>query len=311
MNSKLNRYRILMILIAFIPLINIQAQDLEPRSLSAIPTGGNFAVASYGYSTGNILLDNSLPIEDLNSSLNNIVLAYGRSFKSFNHLSKFDVVLPYSFAKFEGEVNNLDSSTYRNGFGDALVRYSLVLVGGKPLNIKEFFAYEQKKFKLGVFARARLPIGNYDPTKLLNLGANRWSLKLGIGASYTFFKRLVVEGHANSWFFSENTEFFNGNSIKQKPLLSFQLHTTYVFKPGVWLAVSVGRSALGETVLNGVEKNDLQNNSRYGAAFAFKLNKKNALKFGITSGITTRYGANFTSILVAYQFMWFDKIKPS
>jgi len=276
-----------------------------------MPTGGNFAVASYGYSSGNILLDNSLPIEGLNSSLNNIVLAYARSFKSFKHLSKFDVVLPYSFAKFEGVVNNLDSSTYRNGFGDALVRYSIVLIGGEPMNIKEFFVHEQKKFKLGVFARARIPIGNYDPTKLLNLGANRWSLKLGIGASYTFFKRLVVEGHANSWFFSENTEFFNGNSIKQKPLLSFQLHTTYVFKPGVWLAVSVGRSALGETVLNGVEKNDLQNNSRYGAAFAFKLNKKNALKFGITSGITTRYGANFTSILVAYQFMWFDKIKPS
>ncbi len=39
------------------------SQDLEPRSLSSIPIGVNFAIASYGCSSGNILLDNSLPIE--------------------------------------------------------------------------------------------------------------------------------------------------------------------------------------------------------------------------------------------------------
>ena len=30
----------------------VNAQDLEPRSLSAIPTVGSFAIASYGYSCG-------------------------------------------------------------------------------------------------------------------------------------------------------------------------------------------------------------------------------------------------------------------
>ena len=63
---------------------------------------------------------------------------------------------------------------------------------------------------------------------------------------------------------------------------------------------------MGETVLNGVEKNDVQNSARYGAAFACRLNKHSALKIGFTSGISTRYGADFTSILLAYQFMWLD-----
>ncbi len=95
-----------------------KAQDLEPRALSSIPTGSNIAVASYAYSTGNILLDNTLPIEDLNANLNSIVLAYARSFKLFNKLTKFDVVAPYSFGRFEGVVSNIDSSTSRNGFGE-------------------------------------------------------------------------------------------------------------------------------------------------------------------------------------------------
>ena len=64
---------------------------------------------------------------------------------------------------------------------------------------------------------------------------------------------------------------------------------------------------MGEPILNGVEKDDLQNSSRYGAMFAFRLNRHNALKLGFSSGISTRYGANFTSLLLAYQFIWFDK----
>ena len=50
-------------------MVQIHSQDLEPRVMSAIPTGGNFAIVSYSYSAGNILLDNSLPIEDLKANL--------------------------------------------------------------------------------------------------------------------------------------------------------------------------------------------------------------------------------------------------
>ena len=284
------------------------AQDLEPRFLSAIPTGGNFAIASYGYSSGNILLDNSLPIEDLEAKLNSAVFGYARSFKLFNKLTKFDVIAPYSFGTFTGTVSDIDSSTTRNGFGDPLIRLSMILIGAKPLGVSEFMKYEQKKFNLGVTVRLRLPLGQYDPTKLLNLGANRWAIKTGLAASYTIRKKLILEGHLNSWFFTENKEFWNGNSIRQKPLLSSQLHVTYVFKPGIWVAASIGRTAMGETIVNDIEKNDLQNNSRYGAAFAYRFNKHNALKIGFSSGVSTRYGANFTTVLLAYQFMWFDKI---
>jgi len=300
------------LLVLFIGLflaIESKAQDLEPRFLSAIPTGGNFAIASYGYSSGNILLDNSLPIEDLEAKLNSAVFGYARSFKLFNRLTKFDVIAPYSFGAFSGTVSDIDSSTTRNGFGDPLIRLSMILIGAKPLGISEFMKHKQEKFKLGVSVRLRLPLGQYDPTKLINLGANRWAIKTGFAASYTIRKKIILEGHLNSWFFTENKEFWNGNSIRQKPLLSGQLHVTYVFKPGIWVAASIGRTAMGETIVNGIEKNDLQNNSRFGAAFAYRLNKHNALKIGFSSGVSTRYGANFTTILLAYQFMWFDKNK--
>lgn len=299
----------ILIAIAACHLLNdSHAQDLEPRLMSAIPTGGNFAIVSYSYSAGNILLDNSLPIEDLKANLNNFVFAYARSFKLFNKLAKFDVIAPYSIGNFEGVVSSIDSSTSRSGFGDPLIRLSMVLIGSEPVGVTDFFKQEQKKFNLGAFVRVRPPLGQYDPTKLINLGANRWATKIGFAGSYTFHKKLILEGHVNSWLFTENQEFFNGNSIKQKPLISVQLHVAYLFTPGIWMAFSAGQSGMGETVVNGIEKDDLQNSSRFGAAFAYRLSKHNALKIAFTSGLSTRYGADFTSVILAYQLIWFDKL---
>ena len=295
------------ILIALFLVFDLKAQDLEPRFLSSIPTGGNFAIASYGYSSGNILLDNTLPIEDLNANLNNFVLGYARSFKLFNRLTKFDVIIPYSFGKFSGIVSNIDSTTSRNGLADPLIRISMILIGDKALKPEDFFKHEPKKFKLGISFRIRPPLGQYDPKKLINLGANRWAFKTALATSYTIKKRLTFEGHLIAWFFTENKAFYNGNTIAQKPLVAAHLHISYVFKPGLWLAVSAGTSGLGETIINGVEQDDMQRNSRFGAAFAFRINKHNALKIAFTSGVSTRYGADFNTLIVAYQFMWFDK----
>lgn len=197
-------HKVLFTLIGFFFIVQLHSQDLEPRLMSAIPTGGNFAIASYSHSAGNILLDNSLPIEDLKANLNNFVFAYARSFKLFNKLTKFDMIVPYSFGNFEGVVSSIDSSTSRTGFGDPLIRLSMVLIGSEPVGVTDFFKQEQKKFNLGAFVRMRPPMGQYDPTKLINLGANRWATKIGFAGSYTFRKKLILEGHVNSWFFTEN-----------------------------------------------------------------------------------------------------------
>ena len=274
-----------------------------------MPTGGNFAIASYGYSKGNILLDNTLPIEDLNASIHGLVVAYARSFKLLHKLAKFDVVAPYAFGAYEGTVSGVDSSALKNGFGDPLFRISMILIGTDPLKPAEYFTQEQKKFHLGASARVRAPLGQYDPTKLLNLGANRWSLRLNLAGSYRFGRKFVLEGHFNSIFFTENSSFYNGNTLKQNPLLSVQVHATYIFKPGIWVAASIGRTFLGETELNGVNLENLQKSSRSGIAFAYRLNKNNALKLAFTTGVTARYGSDFTTFVLAYQFIWFDNTR--
>ena len=298
------------VLTAFLLFVaTIEAQDLEPHMLSSLPVRGNFVIVSYGYSQGNILVDNSLPIENLISSSNNLVVGYARSFRLFGRLAKLDAVIPYSFARFSGEVAQIDTSTQRHGFGDPLFRISIILIGTRALNMSEYANVPQKKFNLGMQFRIRPPLGQYYPDKLLNLGANRWAFKLGLAGSYTFKKKLIMEAHFTSWFFTTNKNYWHGNIIRQKTMISGQFHLSYVFKPGFWLAVSFGAGGLGKTILNGEEQDDVQQNTRYGVALAYRVGKYHSLKIAYTSGLSTRYGADFNTILVAYQFMWFDKKK--
>jgi len=304
---KVNIKQISFTIIGYLIPLLVLSQDLEPRSLSRVPIKSNFAVASYGYSEGNILVDNSLPIEGLNTSLNNIVFGYVRCFNLFNKQGTFDVILPYSFGDFSGQVLDIDDSTYRNGFGDPALRLSLILMGAKPLSGVDFLKQEQQKFKLGASLRIRVPIGQYDSSRLINLGVNRWSARFGIINSYELSEKWILEGQFNAWFFTENNSYFNGNTIKQKPLIAFQAHVTHIFKPGVWAAASYGLSRLGETVINDVDENNEQSNSKFGAVFAYQLSPKSSLKIVFTNGVTARYGADFTTYLLAYQLMWFDK----
>ncbi len=237
-----------------------------------------------------------------------MVLAYARSFKLFNKLGKVDVIVPYAFGNFDAVINSVDTSASRHGFGDPMIRLSMILVGTGAMNPTDFLNRVPKKFNLGTSIRVRAPLGQYNPEYLVNLGANRWTLKLTLSASYTIRRRLVFEGHLSGGFFSENSNFNSGNTLKQEPLIAAQFHVIYVIKPGIWAAGSIGNAFLGETKLNGVEQENLNNTSRYGLAFAFKVTKHSALKLGFTSGLTARYGADFTTMVLAYQFIWFDKL---
>lgn len=282
------------------------AQDLEPRFLSSVPLKINFAGIVYGYSSGNVLL-NAQEIENLNAKMNTIVAFYGRSFKLFDKLGKFDIVAPYSFGSLNALVSNVDTTAYRNGFNDFSFRVSMILIGEEALDLKGFVKREKKKFKLGTAFKIKAPFGKYDNTKLINLGANRWGFQIKVASSYAVTQKFILELHVDSWFFTENKSFFNGNTLKQKPLLSTQLHIAYIFNPKLWASASIGQVAWGETSVNGVSKKNNQKNSKFGASISYKTGKKSSLKASLTNGLYTGSGADFTTALLGYSFVWFDK----
>ncbi len=201
--------------------------------------------------------------------------------------------------KLEGQL----ASLRRSGLADSRFRFAVNLVGGPALNRREFAAYRQKT-NLGFSLVAVAPLGQHDPVKLINLGSNRWAFKPEIGLSRAFGK-WIADVYLGTWLFTKNKE-FNGNSTrKQKPIGVVQSHLSYSFRPRLWTALDVTFYTGGRTTVDEREGQDLQRSSRVGLTQSLPLWRGHSLKFGGSIGAFSRIGADFDTLSVAYQYIWF------
>jgi hypothetical protein len=281
---------------------HLSAQDLEPRFLSPAPVGMSFAVLGYGYSIGNVMLDQSLPLDGVTARLHSITAGYARSINLFGRAGQIAAILPTATGTWRGELAGVDTSTTRTGFGDPMVSLSMNLLGAPALSRREYATYRPRTI-VGATVRMRAPLGQYNPEKFFNLGSNRWMISPRLGVAQ-FLGRFTVEGSASAWFFTTNTNFYGGSAVAQAPIVAFQLHTSYTFRPGLWAAVSFGQTFGGSLTIDGIDKDNAQTNNRIAATLAIPVSKSNAVKLVYSSGVSTRAGADFDTIVAAWQYRW-------
>lgn len=280
------------------------AQSLEPRLYSNIPTRMNFMVLGYGYSQGDVLVDPTLPIEDLNARIHLPILAYVRSLNVWGRSGKFDIVLPFAFLSGSGKIAGEVEARRRSisGFGDPMIRFTVNLFGAPALPLNEFMFYRQKTI-VGVSFQVSAPLGQYDPSRLGNIGTNRWMYKPEIGISHAT-GRWHLEASSAMNFFSTNDNFLGGGIRKQDPILSIQGHAIYSFQSGAWTALDITYYNGGRTTINGIVRNDLQTNWRVGATLALPINRRHSIKFYGSTGLYTRTGTKFNVFGAAWQYRW-------
>jgi hypothetical protein len=282
---------------------NAAAQELEPRAYSPNPTGANFVLLAYVHSTGDVVFDPAVPITNVSAGINATALFYGRTFGLFGRSASAAVQLPYVWGTIDGDVFEERRSVYRSGLADLRLRLTTNLLGGPALAPREF-AQRRPRTTLGASVVVVAPTGQYDPAKLINVGTNRWSFKPELGLSYPA-GRWFVELYGGAWLFTDNDDFFRGSRREQQPLASFQTHVSYVFRPRLWLAGDATFYTGGRTTVDGVEKADLQRNSRFGLTLAVPVKRRSALKISWARGLMTRVGGDFDTLAVGYQFLWF------
>ena len=188
------------------------------------------------------------------------------------------------------------------GLGDPRFRVSVNLFGAPALSAKEFASYQQDLI-VGVSLQVSAPLGQYDDSKLLNLGNNRWSFKPELGISKAWGP-WTFEVAPSVTFFSDNTDFFGGNTFAQAPIYAVQAHLLYTFQSGVWMALDGIYFAGGHTALNGVKSDNEQRNTRAGFTLALPIDRQNSLKLSASTGVSTRTGSEFSAVAIAWQYRW-------
>jgi len=280
----------------------INAQELEPRAYTNLPVGMNFVVAGYSYQTGGVLFDPAIPLENANIKTHSSLFAYARSIKVGHISGKVDMIVPYAWLSGSADFMGIHGTREVSGICDPRARISVIFIGGPALPISGFKDYKQN-FVMGASLQVYFPIGQYDPEKLVNLGTNRFTFKPEIGISKTI-KQLILELALAGQFYTVNNNYYNGQTMSQDPIGSVQGHVNYNFRGGIWAALDGTIYWGGRTTIEGVEGDNLQENTRLGFTFALPLNIRHSLKLNLSTGVSTRTGSDFDAVTLVWQYRW-------
>jgi len=297
------RLHLLALLFSLVAAGTVRAQELEPRAYSPSPVGFNIVAVVYTNNAGDLNFDPSLPVTDASANINVGALGYVRTLGIVGRSANLGFALPYVRGDVEGRLLGDPVAAHRSGLGDPRLRVAVNLLGAPAMTPKEFMARKPSATIIGTSLVVSVPVGQYDSTKLINLGNHRWGFKPEIGLSRDF-GRWTLEADVGVWLFTDNTNFYGGKTRSQEPIGSLQTHVIYTFKPRMWLAFDANFYNGGRTSVDGVPKADLQQNSRAGFTFAVPVTKAHSLKISYSQGAFTSIGADFRSIGVAWQYIW-------
>jgi len=289
------------------------AQSLSPRAYVITPVGSNAVTVSWDIDTGAIQFNNTAPIAGASGTINAFLPTYYHALSLCGRSANVLVGLPYAVGTFQGLVVGREESVYRSGLDDGFLRFSVNLKGGPAMKTPQFAKWKQKTL-LGVSLFVQAPTGQYDPTKLINIGTNRWAFKPEFGYSQSW-GHWVLDAYAAVWFFTTNPEYFSHNPIfpgtnvqTQAPLGAFEGHLSYDFKPRLWASLDGNFYFGGETRFNGVPSpTTRQQNSRVGITVSIPFSRHQAVKVAYSNGAYVRFGGDFQAVSVGWQYSWIGK----
>ena len=280
------------------------AQDLEPRAYSPSPVGTTFIVASALRSAGGVFTDPSVPVTDVDAKVGILGLGAGHTFGIAGRQVLLLGALPITWGTASGSVGEDRRSISRRGLADPRLKVSTILYGAPAMSPQEF-ARARRGTVLGVSLTVVPPVGQYDSTKLINLGSNRWAFKPEFGVSRPAGK-WTTDVYAGVWLFGANDRFYPGTSTRtQDPIFALQGHVSRTIGRRSWIAVDGTWYSGGRSTVDGVDKLDLQRNTRLGATWSLPVGTRQSLKFAYSAGATTRVGADFRTISAAWQIVFF------
>jgi len=278
------------------------AQELTPGAYWPLPGGINILTFVNSFNWGDVAFDPSVPVDDAHAKINTTAVAYTRTLSIAGRSANVRVQLPVVRGHLEGLYIGVPTVVDRFGLGDPRLSLGVNLYGAPSMAPQAFASYRMHTL-VGVSLTVAPPLGEYDNTKVINLGSHRWSVKPEIGLAHAS-GRWVVELMAGVWLFTDNTDFSGGHTRAQDPIGSAQAHLTYRFSPRIWLAGDANFYTGGRTAVDGVRHLDLQTNSRVGSTFSWALDRHHSLRASVSRGAYTTIGADFTSVAIGYNYAW-------
>ena len=292
----------------------IVAQDLAPRAYVITPVNSNAVTLTWSFYDGGVNFNGAVPITGATGTYQVPVFSLYHSFNFLGRSANVAASLPYAVGTFSGKALGEQRSIYRSGLLDFSARLSVNLIGGPALTPGEFLKWKQKTI-LGASLKIIAPTGQYDPTKLVNWGINRWAFKPELGYSRRWGNWLA-DVYGGAWFYTANSASYFVPQPKpqtEEPIGSFEGHLSYDFsglkrakqRLRAWASLDGNFWFGGVTTLNGIRNlSTKQTGSRIGGTVSLPFSKHQSIKVSYSDGTYIRFGGNYQNLQVAWQYSW-------
>ena len=272
-----------------------KAQDLEPRRWTPMPPGLTVLGIGAALTSGDVLFDPALQVQDAEVEARTLAVSYVRSFRLAGKLARADFVLPWQNASWSGRLQGEPARVTRVGLADPTVRLSVLLAGATP------DATSKSHTVIGAALAVSLPLGEYFADKLLNLGQNRFIFRPQVGIVHSRGP-WSYELTGNAYLFTDNDDFYGGVTREQDPLFSVEGHVIRALgKPGHWAALSLGFGGYGRSIIDAGPVDDSQRIFLSALSYGVPLGTRQGLKFAYVRNRTnTSKGANTDSLAISW-----------
>ena len=282
---------------------SLPANEIEARRWAHLPVGTNIIGLAGARTDGDIAFDPVLRIENGEVEVDTVVTSFLHSFSLFDKTARLDVRLPYQKSRWQGLIDGESRSVRREGLGDPLFRLSVNLLGAPALKGEEYRSYRASHTTntiVGAAVSLKVPLGQYEEDKLLNLGENRYTIRPQLGIVHTRGPvAYELTGSVN--FYTDNSEFFDGKKREQEPLYVLQTHLTYTFRNYFWTSIAAGYDRGGKSKVNGIEKDDQRRDIYFAASAGFPVSRNSSIKFAYVGGRKQEnIGADTNNFIMAY-----------
>jgi len=213
---------------------------------------------------------------------------YARTFTLFDRAALAAVLLPMGRISGEITAGRQTVTQTARGFGDPMMELDVNLIGPPAQkNLVDVVRYEPG-FSLDVLADLAVPIGEYDNSRSLNLGQNRWYGRLGAPivwqlGSWVPGRRTTLELLPAVWFFGTNTDFM-GKTLTTDPMFQVDAHLTRDLTDRLWTSLDGAWYNGGQASIDGV-KGEKLDNLGVGLTLGYQINDDLGLTIGYKSTI--------------------------
>ena len=302
-NRILKRISILLLLMLALAPAVIAAQELSPRAYWPAPVGTRLLITGYTYSSGDVLLDPTIPVYGVDSRINTAFLGYLQTFSLAGRNANLVLEAPYSWGVTRGLLDETQARAEFAGLNDMAATLSVNLLGAPAMTREDFQQLRAAPRPiLGVSVKLMPPTGYYRQNRFINVGSNRWAGRLQLGAILPLRARWLLELDAGAWLFSDDED-YPGGRREQDPIYAFEAHLVHRFRPGLWASFDVNWFTGGQQTIGGEEREDLQQNVRLGATLSVPFRGRHAVKFGFSTAARTRFGSDSEQLLVSYSLL--------